>query len=359
MDIGSLESPDGCQNRNNMPPIATYKQVSGKYKPRQVEFHPSQEQLLFGTVKGNICLSNLTSNSIDYLGNYGLSPVDPILGLCWLKANPYRFISGSGAGRVICGDVRLTTDTCDNAVETFSHIREYQNFNELTSVHTNCLSELLLLSGYEQKAKVFDIETGSMLMEYTDIHTKAINISRFSNHSPFVLATSSFDGTVKSWDLRQRTKIPIYEIVTDSHYVVMINYSHDDHFVLVSGRDNEITQYLAFDGRKHTSFDIPRTGKFEHNYTRAYYTATGAHIITGACEESAVSVLCTATGRLLSRFEIYPDRKHPSVYVQVRVLCCVGGYVKCLHVDIATIYVCIYQSINQSINQSTNQSINQ
>ena len=219
-----------------MTSVATYKLVSGKYKPRQVEFHPTREQLLFGTVKGNVCLTDLETNNIDYLGNYGFSPVDSILGLCWLKANPYRFISGSGAGRIICGDVRLTTTTNNNnkynnnnkssnniALETFSHVREYSVFNELTSVHTNCVSELLLLSGYEQRARIYDIETGCTLLEYADIHSKAINISRFTNHSPHILSTSSFDGSVKTWDIRQHTKTPIYEIITDSNDVVMIN----------------------------------------------------------------------------------------------------------------------------------------
>lgn len=293
-----------------------YTQISGKYRPRQVEFHPFREEVLFGTVKGNVCLADTRSHSIQYLGNFSTNPYDAILGLCWLKGNPYRFISGSSTGRLVCGDVRCEIDANTNP-EVVSHVKEYESFNELTSVHTNSLNEWLLVSGYEKKARVYDIETGTIFMEFKDIHSKAINISRFMNHSPFVLSTSSFDGIVKTWDMRMKQKVPIYEITTDSGYVVMINYSPDDNYLLISGQDNEITQHLTLDGRRHTSFDVPCTGLTEHNYTRAYYSSSGAYIVTGACEDSAVSMLCTATGRLLSRFEVYPNRKHSSLYVQV------------------------------------------
>jgi hypothetical protein len=294
---------------------ARYQQVSGKYRPRQVEFHPFEEKILFGTVRGNLCLTNIDDKSIQYLGNYGTSPYDSILGLCWLKANPYRFISGSSNGRLVCGDIRADA-VVEAGPSVVSHVKEYAQFSELTSVHSNCSNEWLLVSGYEKKARIYDVETGTIFMEYEDIHTKAINISRFMNHSPFLLATSSFDGVVKSWDMRMRRRSPIYEIVTDSGYVVMINFSPDDNFMLISGQDNDISQHLTLDGRKHTSFDVPCTGLQEHNYTRAYYSSTGAYIVTGACEDSAVSMLCTSTGRLLNRFEVYPNRKHSSLYVQ-------------------------------------------
>jgi WD40 repeat protein len=301
-----------------------YTQISGKYRPRQVEFHPFRDQVLFGTVKGNLCLSDLQQKTIQYLGNYGNSPYDAILGLCWLKGNPNRFISGSSTGRLVCGDVRCEVTEAAAATGAVSHVKEYDLFDELTSVHTNSTNVWLLVSGYEKKARVYYVETGTIFMEYSDIHNKAINISRFMNHSPYLLSTSSFDGTVKSWDMRMKQKKPIYEIATDSGYVVMINYSPDDNYLLVSGQDNEITQYLTIDGRRHTSFDVPCTGLLEHNYTRAYYSSSGAYIVTGACEDSAVSMLCTATGRLLNRFEVYPNRKHHSLYVQVGSLlsCC-------------------------------------
>ena len=36
----------------------------------------------------------------------------------------------------------------------------------------------------------------------------------------------------------------------------MISYSPDDTFLLASALDNEITQFLALDGRRHSTFEV-------------------------------------------------------------------------------------------------------
>ena len=43
------------------------------------------------------------------------------------------------------------------------------------------------------------------------IHQQHINITRFSNHSPHIFATSSFDKCVKMWDVRTHCRAPTYE----------------------------------------------------------------------------------------------------------------------------------------------------
>ncbi len=83
---------------------------------------------------------------------------------------------------------------------------------------------------------------------------------------------------------------------------------------IASALDNEITQFLAVDGRKHTTLQVPKTG-LESNFTRAYYSASGSYVMTGACEESNVSVLCASTGRLLNRVDM-ADRQNSSLYIQ-------------------------------------------
>jgi hypothetical protein len=86
----------------------------------------------------------------------------------------------------------------------------------------------------------------------------------------------------------------------------MISYSPDDTFLLASALDNEITQFLALDGRRHSTFEVlplclcllspaspllltpilalflqvPRTGLVS-NFTRAYYSQSGAYVYTG------------------------------------------------------------------------------
>ncbi len=171
---------------------------------------------------------------------------------------------------------------------------------------------------------MYDLATAQVVHEFKNIHGNFINISRFSNLSPNVFSTSSFDATVKTWDLRMRSntsdsepvppQLPIYATKCDTG-VVMINFSKDDTFLLASCVDNEINQYHFLDGRQHASCSIPRTGSV-NNYTRAYYTTSGNHIVTGSCEEKDVKILSTETGEVLSAVEIYDGRKDDSIYIQ-------------------------------------------
>ena len=148
-------------------------------------------------------------------------------------------------------------------------IREFQPFDQLTSVHVNATSDYLLVGGYTKNIRIYDVSTQQITHTYVDAHKDHINISRFANHLPNVFMTSSFDTTAKCWDIRQPTHKPIYTIASRTG-IVMINVSPDDTFLLCSSHDNEITQFLTLDGSKHTVFDIPKTG-LKSNFTRAYY----------------------------------------------------------------------------------------
>lgn len=237
----------------------TVKVLSGKYRPRQFEFHPLNSQLIFGTIKGNICTVSLDEKNspISFLGNYGSNPLDAILGLCWMRMHPYRFISGSTSGRLTCGDTR--NHVVNESIVT--PVKEYDRFNRLTSVHVNSENRHLLVSGYSNFARIYDVETGNVIHVYSNAHESHINISRFSNLSPCLFATSSFDGTAKAWDTRISSRRSIYSVACNSG-IVMINFSPDDNFLLASALDNEITQFLTVDGKKHTVFDVPKTGVF-------------------------------------------------------------------------------------------------
>jgi WD40 repeat protein len=52
--------------------------------------------------------------------------------------------------------------------------------------------------------------TAKELRKIEAAHRMHINISRFANHTPYLLATSSFDKTVKMWDVRTSCDKPIY-----------------------------------------------------------------------------------------------------------------------------------------------------
>lgn len=69
----------------------------------------------------------------------------------------------------------------------------------------------MLCSGYSKHVHVYDVATGALVREYSNIHSKHINITRFSNLTPSLFASSSFDRTAKVWDTRMRASTPIYE----------------------------------------------------------------------------------------------------------------------------------------------------
>jgi WD40 repeat protein len=95
----------------------------------------------------------------------------------------------------------------------------------------------------------------------------------------------------------------------------MLTFSPDDSFLLLSAQDNEIQQILTATGKTHTSFSMKKTG-LESNYTRSYYSSTGSLIFTGSCEQSTLSLLCAATGDVISNIDLYSGRKNNSLYIQ-------------------------------------------
>ncbi|RYH32005.1 hypothetical protein EON65_01440 [archaeon] len=260
---------------------------------------------------------NLETKNIEVVNHLGADKQDTILALSWLKTKPGFFLSGSSTGRVCCASIDRRNEI----------VREYPKFERLTSVHSNCDNSVLLLSGYATDVSMYDIETASLIRTYQGIHNDHINISRFTNHSPHIFGTSSFDGSIKLWDTRQKNVNvynnqqsnldnlgQIYTIRCKSG-VVMINFSLDDTFILASAQDNEITQYTALDGKQYSQFSVKNTG-LKGNFTRAYYTASGRYTITGACEQNNVKILCTYTGHYLSSVSLTSVMKDPSLYVQ-------------------------------------------
>lgn len=115
----------------------------------------------------------------------------------------------------------------------------FDDFDQLTSVHVNSADELLLASGYSKHVSLYDISTGRCLQVLADMHREHINVVKFSNHSPSIFATSSFDQDVKMWDLRQKPNQPCYT-TSSSRGNVMVCFSPDDQYLLVSAVDNEV-----------------------------------------------------------------------------------------------------------------------
>ncbi|CAA2971369.1 uncharacterized protein LOC111375831 isoform X2 [Olea europaea subsp. europaea] len=115
--------------------------------------------------------------------------------------------------------------------------------------------------------------------------------------TPSLFVTSSFDQDVKLWDLRQKPNQPCYS-ASGSRGNVIVCFSLDDHYLLVSAIDNEIKQLLVVDGRLHLDLAISSIGSSQ-NYSRSYYMNGRKYVISGSCDEHVVRICCAHTGRRL------------------------------------------------------------
>ncbi|XP_021751131.1 uncharacterized protein LOC110716800 isoform X2 [Chenopodium quinoa] len=298
-------------------PLSTSGCVFGdenkSFRPRQFEYHPSDAGLMaFGTLDGEVVVVNHENAKIfSYIPSLGA--MNSVLGLCWLKKYPSKLIAGSDNGSLRLYDVQhwqaAVTGRNFNA-NGFA----FDDFDQLTSVHVNATDDLFIASGYSKNVALYDINTGKCLNMFSDMHQQHINVVKFSNHSPSVFATSSFDRDVKMWDLRQGPSQPCFK-ATSGHGNVMVCFSPDDLYLLVSAVDNEVKQLSAIDGRLLLDFDIASTGSSQ-NYTRSYYLNGRDYIISGSCDENVVRICCAQTGRRLRDISLEGRGSGASMFVQ-------------------------------------------
>ncbi|XWS68099.1 hypothetical protein CRYUN_Cryun04dG0061200 [Craigia yunnanensis] len=283
------------------------------FRPRQFEYNPSNSSLMvFGTLDGEIVVVNHENEKIvSYIPSLGA--MNSVLGLCWLKKYPSKLIAGSDNGSLKLYDIQHFAST-SNRMHTGAGSVTFDEFDQLTSVHVNSTDELLLASGYSKNVALYDINRERRLQVFTDMHQEHINVVKFSNHSPSIFATSSFDQDIKMWDLRQKPIRPCYT-ASSSKGNVMVCFSPDDHYLLASAVDNEVRQLLAVDGRLHLNFEIPYTGSSQ-NYTRSYYLNGQDYIISGSCDEHVVRVCCAQTGRRLRDISLEGKALGSSMFVQ-------------------------------------------
>ncbi|WCJ17881.1 Protein DWD HYPERSENSITIVE TO UV-B 1 [Euphorbia peplus] len=279
------------------------------FRPRQFEYHPSISSLLvFGTLDGEVVVVNHENEKIvSYVPSIGA--MNSVLGLCWLKKYPSKLIAGSDNGSLKLYDVEHMPPKIPGVCSGSGSVT-FDEFDQLTSVHVNATDELFLASGYSKNIALYDINCGRRIQMFTDMHSEHINVVKFSNHSPSLFATSSFDRDVKLWDLRQKPLHPCYTSLS-SRGNVMVCFSPDDHYLLVSAVDNEVRQLLAVDGRPHLNFEISPTGSSQ-NYTRSYYMNGRDYIVSGSCDEHVVRICCAQTGRRLRDISL----EETSMYVQ-------------------------------------------
>ncbi|KAM1048231.1 hypothetical protein TB2_026963 [Malus domestica] len=292
----------------------SFKTENKKLRPRQFEYHPSNPSLMvFGSLDGEVVVLNHENEKIvGYIPSVGRA-MSSVLGLCWLNKNPSKLVAGSDNGSLKLFDINymsreVSGSFCSSSAATFD------DFEQLTSLHVNSTDDQLLASSYSKGLALYDLASGKRLQLFTNIHQEPINVSKFSHHSPYVFATSSFDHDVKMWDLRQNPMRPCYT-ASSSRGNVMVCFSPDDLYLLVSAVDNEVKQLLAADGRVHMNFEIAATGS-SHNYTRSYYMNGRDYIISGSCDENIVRICCAQTGKRLRDVHLEDTESGNSIFVQ-------------------------------------------
>ncbi|KAF3438826.1 hypothetical protein FNV43_RR17101 [Rhamnella rubrinervis] len=298
-------------------PVSNFSHTFGKeskiLRPRQFEYHPSDSSLMvFGTLGGQIVVINHENgNTISYIPSVGA--MSSVLGLCWLKKYPSKLIAGSDNGSLKLFDVNLklpeSEDFCCSSVD-----KTFDSFEQLTSLHVNSTDDQFLASGYSKDVALYDIGSGTRLQLFNNIHAEPINVAKFACHSPFLFATSSFDRCVKMWDVRQNPMQPCFT-ASSSRGNVMVCFSPDDMYLLVSAVDNEVKQLSAADGRLHMNFEIASTGS-AHNYTRSYYMNGRDYVISGSCDEHVVRICCAQTGKRLRDVYLEDWESGNSMFVQ-------------------------------------------
>ncbi|WCJ31340.1 Protein DWD HYPERSENSITIVE TO UV-B 1 [Euphorbia peplus] len=298
-------------------PLSNFSQIhkegNKRLRPRQFEYHPSDSRLMvFGTLDGEVVIiNNENGKVVGYVPSTGA--MNSILGLCWLKMHPSKVLAGSDNGCLKLFDINHMPPKVADLNYTTGVVC-FDDFEPLTSVHVNATDDQFIASGYSKDVALYDINSQRRIQLFTNMHREPINVAKFAHHSPFIFATSSFDQDTKLWDLRQKPEQPCY-IASSSRGNVMVCFSPDDQYLLVSAVDNEVKQLLAVDGRVHMNFEIASTGS-GHNYTRSYYINGGDYIISGSCDENVVHVCCARTGRRLKNVYLEDSESGNSLFVQ-------------------------------------------
>lgn len=280
--------------------------IASGLKPRQFEFHPHVENVIAaGCIDGSVGIIDTDSNALLALDSSISHASDPILALCWLHNTPERIMVGSGDGVLKV----LNTSAARHCNESNLTVSEFQQFEQMTSVHVSCDDKHVIASGYSTVVPIYDLETQQVVRRFSDIHATHINISRFANTNPNLFATSSFDGCLKVWDLRVKALKPNYTIQNDNP-IVMFAFSPNDQYILTSGEDNDVRQFITLDGRLQMRFDIPRTDAGD-NYSRSYYMNNGDTVLSAGSLQPIVRQYNAYTGDLEQVLNLFPGTKMP------------------------------------------------
>ena len=198
----------------------------------------------------------------------------PILALSWFRSHPQMAVGGA----IHTGNLFfMRYEDGDHQSERSLKQMQLQPFGfwmggaELSSLSVNCTDDYVAVSGFSKDIALYDVYTGSCVNVVRNVHSDWVNIVRFANQSPNILASASFDQSLKLYDLRcgldGDRPVRSYQ---NSSMTVMCNFSPDDRHILLSGVDANVTRLTVPDFQACESIDIPAAGS-RTNYRRSVF----------------------------------------------------------------------------------------
>jgi WD40 repeat protein len=190
---------------------------------------------------------------------------------------------------------------CDPSVQT---IHSADPFPQLSCLSVNCTDDFMLASGLLPEFAVYDVLTGKALRRVVDCHTDTINTATFSNTSPHLFCTASFDHTCKLWDLRQpllKTKA-VKSLCTGGRNI-MSTFAPDDGHLQCSGVDTQLVQFEVPSWRQSPEkFDLHEP--FYHDrFRRSTYMPDCSRLATAATEEAVVHIMSVEDGSIVEAMD--------------------------------------------------------
>jgi mitogen-activated protein kinase organizer 1 len=136
---------------------------------------------------------------------------------------------------------------------------------EVLSIDVNTDNDKFVSTGGDKTVFLWDVQTAQTIRRYTG-HSGRVNRGVFGGESDSIIATGSFDGTLRIWDTRSNSYKPIM-ILTDAKDSITDVCIHDAE-IMSASVDGRVRSYDLRTGMCHadvlgspcTSFDVSKKG---------------------------------------------------------------------------------------------------
>lgn len=119
---------------------------------------------------------------------------------------------------------------------------------EVMDAQGSCDSSQIASAGMDKCVFLWDVATAQVVRRYR-AHAGQVNCVKFNEESTVILS-GSFDGTVKAWDCKSRSREPIQ--VLDEAKDSVSSLAVSDHEILAGSLDGKVRRYDLRKGMMHS-----------------------------------------------------------------------------------------------------------